>query len=148
MDLTVNNIYSRALAEAKNELAGIRYEIETLTRRQAQLEAVISNLSPLLPQVAPTLNFPPAERVVSTAVPTQPIWKSIVMSINGKGDNFTVKDAIEALARIGRPVESPNRFQIVRNVLKKKTENFEQIDQSTYRLKIKEKEASTEEKTS
>jgi hypothetical protein len=144
------NIYSRALAEAKSELSGITYEIETLTKRKAQLEAVVANLAPLLPQVSPTLKFPPAENVVSSSLPPQPIWKSILLGINGKGDSFTVKDAIEALERIGRPVESPNRFQIVRNVLKKKTENFESLSTGVFRVRRaeQEKEVASEEGTS
>ncbi len=144
------SIYSRALAEAKVELLKLTYEIESLSKRKAQIEAVIANLTPLLPQVAsPTLNFPKQDiPVVSTALLEQPIWKSILQSLNGNEDSFSVRDAIDALERIGRPIESPNRFQIVRAVLKKKTDNFEQIKPGVFAIKRKEKEVPSEEKTS
>ena len=149
MDSQSNNIYSRALAEAKNELTSIRFEIESLTKRQAQLEAVIANLTPLLPQAALTLNFPKVDvPVVSSTLPPQPIWKSILLSINGKASAFTVKDALMGLERIGRPVESPNKFQIVRAVLTKKTMNFEQTGPGVFRVKSSEEDkAETEEAT-
>jgi hypothetical protein len=150
MDVPSNSIYSRALAEAKSELLAVGYEIEALSKRKEQLEAVIANLSPLLPQAAsPTLNFPKQEiSVVSPSLPPQPIWKSILQSINGKGDSFTVKDALQGLERIGRPIESTNRFQIVRAVLTKKTENFIQTGPGVFAVKRNEKEVSPIEKTS
>jgi len=149
MDSAQNNIYSRALAEARSELLSLSLEMEWRLKRKAQLEAVIANLEPLLPQTVPTLNFPKQEiPVVSTALPSQPIWKSILLSINGKGESFTVKDAVQALERIGRPVESQNRFQIVRSVLTKKTENFTQIGPGMFAVKGKEKEVPSIEKTS
>jgi len=142
-------VYSRALTEAKNELLDLSSQVEALLKRKAQLEAVIANLAPLIPQANPTLNFPKQDiPVVATTLPPQPIWKSILLSINGKGDGFTVKDALQGLERIGRPIESPNRFQIVRAVLTKKTENFKQIGPGVFAIKGNEKEVPSEEKTS
>jgi hypothetical protein len=145
-----NSIYARALAEAKQELLALRLQMEALTKREEQVEALIANLAPLLPEPAkPTLNFPQSDLpAIPAALPPQPIWKSIVQSINGKGEGFTVKDALQALERIGRPVESPNRFQIVRAVLTKKTQNFTQIGPGMFALVDRnEKEVSPEEET-
>lgn len=146
-----NSIYARALAEAKQEHLAICFQLDTMTKRKEQLEAVIANLSPLLPQEAsPTLDFPKQEPpVLRAALAPQPIWKSILQAINGKGESFTVKDALQALERIGRPIESPNKFQIARAVLKKKTENFKQIAPGTFAVvRRNEKEVPSEEKTS
>jgi hypothetical protein len=139
------DIYSRALAEAKNELANLRVEFDRLAKRKAQLEAFITNTEPLLPAKPATLHFPP-EVIENPPFPVPkfpqeevPIWKAIVLSINGKGESFNVKDALEGLERIGRPVESPNKFQIVRAVLIRKTDYFEQIGPGLFALKkIKE----------
>jgi hypothetical protein len=150
MDVPSSNIYARALAEAKQELLTVHHQIDTLAKRMEQLEALIANLSPLLPpEKSPTLNFPEQKLPVTAAVlPPQPIWKSILQAINGKGESFSVKDALQALERIGRPIESPNKFQIARAVLKKKTENFKQIAPGTFAvIKRNEKEVLSEEKT-
>lgn len=150
MDAPVS-IYARALAEAKQELLTVGLQMSSLIKRKEQLEAVIANLSPLLPEpTKPTLNFPQGDLPpIPAALPPQPIWKSIIQSINGKSDGFTVKDALQALERIGRPIESPNRFQICRAVLKKKTDNFEQTAPGKFVVKKRnEKEVSPEEKTS
>jgi hypothetical protein len=144
---TQTDIYSRALGEARNELEGLRVEFDRIAKRKSQLEAFIANTEPLVPSRPLTLDF---EEPTATAfaLPAKeisvPIWKSITLAINGKGQSFSVKDAIQALERIGRPVDSPNRFQIVRAVLKKKTDNFEQIAPGLFRMTAKrqEKEAS------
>jgi hypothetical protein len=147
-----NTIYARALAEAKQEHLTICLQVEAMLKRKEQLEAVIANLSPLLPEPksGPTFDFPEGETpLIAAALPPQPIWKSIVQAINGKGDAFTVKDALQALERIGRPIESPNRFQIARAVLTKKTQNFKQIGPGLFALvDHNEKEASHEEQAS
>lgn len=141
------DVYSRALAEAKSELEAVVYEIGKLSKRQQQLEALIANLTPLLPQANPSLNFPPVKPtppVVSEAQQSQPIWKSIVQAINGKAAEFTVRDAIEGLERIGRGVESPNRVQIIRNALVRKDDVFVQIAPGKFAVKGQEKEAPEE----
>jgi hypothetical protein len=137
MDNVQNGIYARALAEAKGELLSLSHQIDGLSKRKAQVEAVIANLEPLIPQnPAPTLNlFMPDVPIVSNGLPSQPIWKSILLSISDKSDSFSVKDALQALDRIGRGIESPNRFQIVRAVLTKKTENFERIGVGLFRVR-------------
>ena len=118
----------------------MRSEFERIAKRKAQLEAFIANTEPLVPVREVTLEFP-AQELPPFVLPTKevhaPIWKSITLAINGKGESFSVRDALEALERIGRPVGSPNKFQIVRAVLKKKTENFEQTAPGLFRVKKK-----------
>jgi hypothetical protein len=150
---TQSSIYGRALAEAKTELESLRVDWERIARRKSQLEAFIANTEPLVPVNEPSLEFPKQESpafLIPTKPISIPIWKSITQSINGKSESFSVKDALEGLARINRPIESPNRAQIVRNVLMKKTQNFEQIAAGLFKVKSgsKEKEASSEEKAS
>jgi hypothetical protein len=127
------NIYGRALAEAKAELQSLRVEFDRLSKRKVQLEAFIANAEPLIPAPSegPSLAFPVQEGPVH-AFPEQkqktPLWKAITLSINGKRDGFTVRDALDGLERIGHEVSSPNRFQIVRAVLIRKTELFRKLD--------------------
>ncbi len=140
---THTDIYSRALGQARNELEALRGDFERIAKKKAQLEAFIANTEPLVPARAPTLDFPEQESGAFTLPVKEtpvPIWKSITLAINGKGQSFSVKDAIQALERIGRPVDSPNKFQIVRAVLKKKTDNFEQIAPGLFRMKPKGQE--------
>jgi hypothetical protein len=156
MSILQTDIYSRALAEARNELENLRVDFEKIAKRKAQLEAFIANTEPLVPardERKAALDFADLELPpfnLPTKEPRVPIWKSITLAINGKGESFSVRDALDALERIGRPVVSPNNFQIVRAVLKKKTENFEQIKPGLFRMKKagREKEASSEEKAS
>ena len=126
METLANQVYARALDEAKSELLVLSHQIDALAKRKSQVEAVIANLAPLLPQSIP-LDRASKTPQIPLNLGNEPLWKSIRLSINGKGDSFTVKDALEALERIGRPVESPNRVQIVRSTLSKKTGKFKQI---------------------
>ena len=136
------SIYGKAIAEAKSELALLSLEYDKLAKRKAQLEAFIANAEPLVPATATTLGNETEPLFATATTPSAPIWRSIVNSINGKSESFSVRDALDALEQIGRPVDSPNKFQIVRAVLKKKTENFEQIAPGLFRVlkPIKHKE--------
>jgi hypothetical protein len=146
-----DNVYERALAKAKSDLAALSVEFDKIAKKKAQLEAFIANAEPLLamPQVPVSIAYKPLapqEKVIPT-----PIWKSILNSINGKGASFTVHDAVAALDRIGKAPESPNRVQIVRNVLLTKKDNFEQIGPGRFRIKPRdqeEKEVASEKGTS
>jgi hypothetical protein len=137
-----------ALANAKDELRKMSSEFERLAKRKAQLEAFIANAQPLIGEPA-QLRLPAGP---STAAETKaadlkeyPLWKAITLSINGKGHAFTVRDAVEALDRIGRPVTSANRVQIVRNVLMKKKDTFIHKGPGVFALiQAKEKEAPEE----
>ena len=126
------NIYARALAEAKAELQSLRTEFDRISKRKVQLEAFIANTEPLIPVPLPEpeLAFPVQEGLPPLAEEKQkiPLWKAITLSINGKRDGFTVRDALDGLERIGRGVNSPNKFQIVRAVLIRKTELFRRLD--------------------
>ena len=128
---------SRAVADAASELAALRQEYDRLAKRKAQLEAFIANAEPLLPRKENALRSP--ERASGAFhIPTNeplPIWKAIMLSINGKHTRFTVKDALAGLERIGRPIESANKFQIARAVLMRRPENFQKIGKGLFRVK-------------
>jgi hypothetical protein len=150
MEQTPASIYYRALIEAQQELLDVQNQIQGLSKRREQLEAVIANLSPLVPQMQSPL-FPIAKTstVASPSLP-QPIWKSILQSITDKANGFTVRDALQGLERTGRPIQSKNRFQIVRSALKNKTDYFTQIAPGLFVVidRSNEKEADSEETTS
>jgi hypothetical protein len=132
-------LYIRALAAARAELATIRTEYERLGKRKSQLEAFIANGEPLIPEgpQLPQLTFP-EPTIEGKAMPPlrgpMPRWKEIVLSINGKGDNFSVSDALHALERMGRPVKANNPFQIVRAELLRKTDKFRKLGPGRYAL--------------
>jgi hypothetical protein len=135
-----NALYIRSIGAARRELEAINGECDRLGKRKAQLEAFIANAEPLLPREsdAPTLRFPEPtnlNRHVMPAPAQMPMWRAIVFGINGKKQRFTVGDAIAALDRIGRPVTSKNKFQIVRAELKRKTDVFESVGTGVYAVK-------------
>lgn len=120
--------YVQAVKDAKAELAAMTAEFERLSKHKARLEAFIANGEPLA--------YPNgAHTAADVAEKDQPIWKAIKLSINGKGDGFTVGDALAALERIGRPVEGKHKFQTVRNILQKKTDVFEKTGVGKFALK-------------
>ena len=121
-------IYGQAISEAKAELASMSAEFEKLAKRKARLEAFITNGEPL---ATPEGAFTPQD----INDKNMPIWKAITLSINGKGTGFTVNDALQALERIGRPVDGKNRFQTVRNVLKRKDDVFVKVGVGKFALK-------------
>ena len=150
MDATTD-IFAQALAKAKTDLAALEVDFNRLVLRKSQLEAFITNAEPLVPTSTHTVASAPLPYRKPTNVPAVPIWKSIVQSINGKGDSFSVNDALDGLIRIGRPIGSPNRVQIVRNVLMTKIENFEQVAPGRFKVirgGVQEKEVASEEGTS
>jgi hypothetical protein len=127
-----NSIYEQGVQFAKRELASLTVEFEKLAERKQRLEAYIAIAEPLITgKSSKTANGAPS----SSLPPGIPIWKAIKLSINGKGSEFSVKDALEALERIGRPVTGKNNFQIVRKVLTDKTDEFDKIGIGKYALK-------------
>jgi hypothetical protein len=128
------SIYDRAVREAKAELQTVKADFERLAKRKAVLEAFILNAEPLLPEGKnePRLQFPVPSATAPPASDDPPIWKAITLAINGKASGFTVIDALQALERIGRPVTSTNKFQIVRAVLVRKTDVFRKISAGRY----------------
>ena len=133
--ISSESIYGKAIAEAKSELALLSLEYDKLAKRKAKLEAFIAYAEPLVPVTLTALSDAVEPLLASAKVPSVPIWRSIINSINGKRDSFSVREALDALESIGKPVKSPNKFQIVRTVLKKKTDNFEQIAPGLFRVK-------------
>jgi hypothetical protein len=134
--MTTTSIYEMALANAVAELQSMTVEFERLAKRKLQLEAFIANTQALIgepkqKQLGLTVD---AEQVHDSAATKDPLWKSISLAINGKGGGFTVKDAQIALDRIGRPVTSPNKNQIVRNALVK-SDFFTQIGPGLFAIK-------------
>jgi hypothetical protein len=96
--------------------------------------------------------------ILSAAIPqseTQPLWKAIINAMNGKKSDFTVPDALAALERTGRHINSPNRLNIVRNTLIQ-NKAFRRISPGHYcvvgyeslQTRSNEEEVSPEEKTS
>ena len=56
-----------------------------------------------------------------------PLWRAIIASLNGKKGDFTVPDALTALERAGRFINSPNKKSIIRNALKQKPDKFRRL---------------------
>jgi hypothetical protein len=102
-------------------LKGIQLRIAQLDSLVAQLEALTGPPKPESGQLfeTPKPSLPPVVVSPAKEVPQAqiPLWKAIVNSLNGKKGDFTVPEAIAALERTGRHIESPNRTQIVRNTL-------------------------------
>jgi len=152
LNQTPVSVYARALTEARNQLRDLRVEIEGMVKLSAQLEAFIANAEPLVPEpdkASPVLEFPTAENReessgIKVETPQMPLWKLLTLAINGKGLSFSVKDALEALERIGRPITSPNKFQIVRNAILHKENVFRQIGPGLYAVRKVEEEAVVE----
>jgi hypothetical protein len=126
MQLTDNDFYEQALAKAKADLSGVLNDITRLAQQKAYLESFIAVTERMVNPLSLVAGVPP--KAVAIERHPQPIWKSIVQNIGDKADSFSVNDAIEALDRAGHTIESVNnKFQIVRTVLMKKTENFEKL---------------------
>jgi len=128
-------LYSRAIGAARKELAFISAQYEILAKRKAQLEAFIANGEPLIPEGPKPTLFPSTvseSKFSQETTKRMPTWKAIVLSINGKRNDFTVSDAIESMDRIGRPVLSKNKFQIVRAELQRKDDVFKKLGPGHY----------------
>lgn len=123
-------------------------ELRSIEVRKAQLEAFIANAAPLLSKSSdtPRPSIPAAKspRKPSNRLPARdrhapgggdPLWKSILLSINGKHAEFSIREALQALDRMGRGIDSKSADQIVRSTLKRKTEYFEKIGTGRFRVK-------------
>lgn len=120
--------YHLAIEQARKELAEAQLKLKSLTLRVSQLEAVVTQLEAL---TAPKTASPDPSQLgivaltsaLNLVAPTaqqidlQPLWKAIINALNGKKADFTVPDALAALERTGRRINSPNRLNIVRNTL-------------------------------
>jgi hypothetical protein len=127
-------IYEMALSNAKAELQTLRTQFDTLAKRKEQLEAFIANTEPLVAAASQVRVFTVKREIFAggEVEKSMPLWKTIKLAINGNGSAFSVGDAIAALERIGKPVKSPNKIQIVRNALIKRTDTFIKLSPGTY----------------
>jgi hypothetical protein len=146
-NLSNPTIYEMALSNAKAELQALRVQFDTLAKRKEQLEAFIANTEPLVVVGSQIRVFTVKEREAVAGEEIEkaaPLWKTIKFAINGKGNAFNVSDAIAALERIGKPVKSPNKIQIVRNALIKRPDTFRKLSPGNYAVIRPPKEESTE----
>jgi hypothetical protein len=147
--------YKSALLQARQDLTAAAQEAKRLTLRVAQLEAVVAQLEALISSSPPSpvplfeaASISVPERKVNAVpkdTPATPLWKAIVAALNGKKGDFTVPDALAALERNGRHVESPNRKNIVRNTLKQREDIFAKIGVGRFCVKGYEGQVHEEE---
>lgn len=136
--------YHLAIEQARQELAEAQLRLKSLTLRVSQLEAVVTQLEALTAPktaspdasqlgIAALNSAPPLSLVAPSAHQSdiQPLWKAIINALNGKKSDFTVPDALAALERTGRHINSPNRLNIVRNTLIQ-NKAFRRIKQGHY----------------
>ena len=72
---------------------------------------------------------------VSPDDPNPRIWQRVQLWLNGRQMKFTVKDALSGLESAGYSIDSPNKFQIMRQALKKKPTVFRHNpEDGTYQL--------------
>ena len=149
----MKSAYQTALAEAKEELVVVNREAKRLTLRSSQLEAVVAQLEALIASAepSPVPLFDAASVPVPSAPPVAkepqlPLWKAIVAALNENKSDFTVPDAIKALERLGRRIESKHRLNIVRNTMIQRDDIFGRLATGHYFVRafeggvIKEKE--------
>ena len=139
--------YGLALDQARKELAAAQPTLKALMLRVSQLESFVaqaealtggkpsvpSSSSPTLFEASkpPVANAPVA--VPSDKTTTQPpLWKAIINALNGKKGDFTVPDALEALERTGRRIESQNRMNIIRNTIIQRKNEFGRLKTGHY----------------
>jgi hypothetical protein len=132
-------IYYKTLDEARFELHCATQEAKRLTLRISQLEALIAQLEALigssLPASAPLFEEPRPSLAVASQDRTAaqiPLWKAIIAALNGKKADFSVPEALAALERNGRHIESPNRKNIVRNTLIQRDDLFGRLGTGHY----------------
>jgi hypothetical protein len=129
--------YKLALSQARQELESTNRELKTISLRASQLEAVVAQLEALIassrpialslflhPHVGPELDDP----LPDLKGPETPLWRAAISGLNGKKGDFTVSDAIAALERTGRFINSPNKKAIVRNALKQRPDKFQKLE--------------------
>src|ERR1700677_1908437 len=126
------SIYAMALSNAKAELQSLKSKFDEIAKRKLKLEAFIANAEPLVEGGERLLRLTSPQIEEEDEGEKKPLWELIKLAINGKGNAFSVADAIQALDRIGKPVMSPNKVQIVRNALIKRTDTFSKLSPGVY----------------
>jgi hypothetical protein len=128
--------YESALREARSELAAAKAQRETLDLRIERLEAFIIHAAALAsPRTAPlfeSVSVPVPTPIAGGGVSDGPLWKVLIAALNGKKGRFTVPEAVAALDRIGRKINSKNRGTIVRNAIKDKPSLFGRYSEGQY----------------
>ena len=169
-----------ALEQGTKELETAKSQQRVLAFRISQLEAIVAQLSafiaknptdiPAIPSMfgSSAKLFDSAEQAVAAISPIQasipqtveapekvPLWKAIINALNGNKGDFSVPQAVKALERIGRIIESKNRLNIVRNTLIQRDDIFGRFGNGHYFVRgfetqsgPTEKEVSPTEKTS
>jgi hypothetical protein len=136
------NHYQSALNDARIEIESAKKEAEAINLRISQLEAFIANAAALIGNSRP--RTAPLFEAVKVAVPALvepkmespgPLWKAIVTALNGKKGNFTIPEAVSALERNGRTIQSKNKVQIVRNTVIHKESIFGKLEVGHYYVK-------------
>jgi hypothetical protein len=105
----------------------------------------VANAELLILSTPPTLKYslsgsPDCQPVLKA--PSLALWKAIRLAVSDKGNPFRVKDALKALELTGRPIDSPNRYQLVRGALTEKTDVFVKRGPGLYALKTTASSAS------
>jgi hypothetical protein len=121
--------YREALVKAEEELRGLE---ESIRLRKERLQRSIASLKELLGDTPP-VDAPKSPE--SSEEPDLKIWQRVQLWLNGRHMKFSVKDALAGLEQMGHPIDSPNRFQIMRQALKKKPTVFRHDpNDGTYQL--------------
>ena len=133
------NAYESAFNDAREELSRAKQQQEAIGLRIERLEAFIAHAAALIePRTAPLF------AAASVSVPTppaiedssrDPLWKVLITALNGKKGRFTIPEAVAALDRIGRVINSKNRGTIVRNAIKDKPALFGRHEVGYYYVK-------------
>jgi hypothetical protein len=135
--------YRLALEQGEKELAEAQTQYRKLTLRVSQLEALVAQLRAFVSKGgitdAPLFGFAEAKVTTVTAPPPAsqeesrpPLWKAIINALNGDKGDFTVPQALHALERTGRIIESQNRLNIIRNTLIQRENVFGRLGTGHY----------------
>jgi hypothetical protein len=136
--------YGLALDQARKELDEAQPKLKALMLRVSQLESFVAqaealtggNKSPtsasLFEEAMPTVPALLIAASADQATAPPPLWKAIINALDGKKGDFTVPEALGALARTGRLIESQNRMNIIRNTIIQRKREFGRLKTGHY----------------
>jgi hypothetical protein len=154
--------YSLALDQARKELVDAQSKLKALMLRVSQLESFVAQAEALMGGELKPISqdlfeasrehtaVPPSVASTVQSGDQPPIWKAIINALNGKKGDFTVPEALAALERTGRHIQSPNRLNIIRNTIIQRDKEFGRLGighyfvrgfQNTTAVETNEKEA-------
>jgi multidrug resistance efflux pump len=147
--------YRLALEQGEKELAEAQNLYRKLALRISQLEAIVTQLrafvvkggsadTPLFDTSTPIVTAAATGANVNDAENRAPLWKAIINALNGQKGDFTVPNALKALERTGRIIESKNRLNIIRNTLIQRNDLFGKLGTGHYFVHGFEKKNSEE----